>query len=96
MPEITVAFLGYRDEWEMERLRSQAPGNVKVVGTPLGASRDEHAALVPDADVVIPWMGSFDMEMLKSGKKLKLIQVLSAGTDYLAVGELAEMGILVA
>ncbi|MCH8223254.1 MAG: 3-phosphoglycerate dehydrogenase [Chloroflexi bacterium] len=96
MPEFTVAFLGYRDEWEMERLRSQAPDNVEIVGTPLGASRDEHAALVLDADVVIPWMRSFDMEMLKSGNKLKLIQALSAGTDYLAVGELAEMGIRVA
>ena len=96
MPEFTVAFLGYRDEWEIERLRSQAPDNVTVVGTPKGSPPEENAALVKDADVVVPWMGSFDMDMLKSGNKLKLVQVLSAGTDYLAVGELAEMGIRVA
>ena len=52
MAEFTVAFLGYRDEWEIERLRSQAADNVQVIGTPLGSSRDEHAALVLDADVV--------------------------------------------
>ncbi|NQW15972.1 MAG: hypothetical protein HQ478_00645 [Chloroflexi bacterium] len=96
MGEFTVAFLGYRDDWELERIKAQAPDGMNVVGTPKDSSREANVALVETADVVIPWMRSFDPEMVQSAKNLKLIQVLSAGTDYLPVGDLAEQGIRVA
>jgi phosphoglycerate dehydrogenase-like enzyme len=96
MGEFTVAFLGYRDDWELERLKEQAPDGMNVVGTPLNSDRDANAALVETADVVIPWMRSFEPDMVDSAKNLKLIQALSAGTDYLPVADLAEKGIRVA
>jgi phosphoglycerate dehydrogenase-like enzyme len=96
MANFKVALLGYRDEWELERLRAGAPEGVDVVGTPIGSNRDVNEAVAVDADVILPWLGSFDLDMGRKATHLKMVQALSAGTDYLPVAELAEMGILVA
>jgi hypothetical protein len=57
MPKLTAAFIGYRDEWEMDRIRERVPDNVTVVGTPLQPSdtlKKRAFELAADADVVIP------------------------------------------
>ena len=98
MAKITAAFLGYRDEWEIERIRSAVPDDVEVVGEPKDPDEtlDERCAeLAMAAEVVIPWRYTVTAE-LASSDRLKLVQALSAGTDYLPKKELHENGVLLA
>lgn len=94
-----LVFVGYREPWEIDRMRSKAPANLEIVGLPADAPWDKVLAEVQDAAVLIPWRfdrTKFSSELLPRAKKLKLIQALSAGVDYLPVRDLAEMGINVA
>jgi len=91
-----VAFLGYTDESEAERLRQKAPGGMEVVALREDASEEEVAAALQEAEVIIPWRIRPTPEQARRAPKLKLVQALSAGVDYLPVAELAEMGIPVA
>lgn len=98
MANFTAAFLGYRDEWEIERIHSAVPDGVEVVGVPMEsveAERDRCEELVMNAEVVIPWRFRIRPEHAESNR-LKLVQALSAGTDMLPKKELHENGVLVA
>lgn len=99
MPKITAAFLGYREEWEIEHVRSNTPDSVEIIGTPIDPrdtliERSFDAAA--NADVIIPWRFRFTGEDVSRFPELKLVQVLSAGTDYLPKKELHERGVMVA
>ncbi|MEX0762823.1 MAG: NAD(P)-dependent oxidoreductase [Dehalococcoidia bacterium] len=96
MAKINVAFIGYRDDWEIERLRSGAPPDVEVAGLPMDSPEDEGRKLAANADMIIPWRFPVTAEMVKPGSRLKLVQALSAGTDYLPVNALADRGVVVA
>ena len=96
MPPFRLAYIGYRHEWESEHLKDAAPESVEVVTVPQGADREEMMAAAVDADMIIPWARAFDLEMAQECRNLKLVQALSAGTDYLPLAELAEMGVRVA
>ncbi|MDA0233121.1 MAG: 2-hydroxyacid dehydrogenase [Chloroflexi bacterium] len=98
MSKITAAFLGYRDEWEIERIRSAVPDDVEVVGVPqdpIETVQERGAELALAAEVVVPWRFRVTPELAES-PRLRLVQVLSAGTDYLPKKELHEHGVLVA
>lgn len=98
MAKFTAAFLGYRDEWEIERVRSGVPEEVEVVGIPkdsVDAEMEHCIELANNAEVVIPWRFRVTPDLAKS-TRLKLVQALSAGTDMLPKKELHENGILVA
>ena len=98
MANFTAAFLGYRDEWEIERVRAAVPDDVEVTGAPKDPEEtmDERCQeLAMAAEVVIPWRYRVTPELAKS-PRLKLVQALSAGTDYLPKKELHERGVLVA
>ncbi len=98
MADFTAAFIGYRDEWEIERIRSAVPEGVEVIGTPLEPRetvQERGEELIQNTEVVIPWRVKILPEHA-SLPRLKLVQVLSAGTDYLPKKELHENGVLVA
>ena len=95
---IKLAFLGYRDEWELDRARELASGEVEVDGVPLEPAetlQERGTALAESANVVIPWRFQISADLADHGN-LKLVQALSAGTDYLPVKDLYSRGVLVA
>lgn len=99
MPKITAAFLGYRDEWEIEHVRGNTPDSVEIIGTPIDPTDtliDRSFEAAANADVIIPWRFRFTGEDVARFPNLKLVQALSAGTDYLPKKELHERGIMVA
>ena len=96
--KIKLAFLGYRDEWELERACELASGEVDVDGVPLEPAetlQERGAALAESANVVIPWRFQISADLADHGN-LKLVQALSAGTDYLPVKDLYDRGVVVA
>lgn len=98
MAKFTAAFIGYRDDWEIERVRSGVPDDVQVIGTPLQPAEtlpERAEEIIPNAEVVIPWRFRIGPQHA-SLERLKMVQVLSAGTDYLPKKELHEHGVLVA
>ncbi len=98
MAKFTAAFLGYRDEWEIERMRSAVPADVDVVGIQKDSVESEFERcleLANNAEVIIPWRFRITPD-LASAPRLKLVQALSAGTDSLPKKELHEHGVLVA
>ena len=96
MPRLKLVYLGYTQEWEVERIETNAPDSIEVVPVHRDAPEpDVHAAL-SDADVVVPWGTRLTVDLARRAPKLKLVQALSAGVDYLPLAELAEMGVRVA
>lgn len=98
MAKTTAAFLGYRDEWEIERLRSAVPEDVEIVGVPqdpVDTLLERAGDLIFNAEVIVPWRLRITPEHAES-ERLKLVQVLSAGTDYLPKKDLHDHGVLVA
>jgi phosphoglycerate dehydrogenase-like enzyme len=98
MAKITAAFLGYRDEWELQRIRSRAGEGNEVNGVqmePVETLGERGAELAKTANVIIPWRFPVSAELAAEGH-LKLVQALSAGTDYLPKMELHKKGIMVA
>ena len=99
MPTITVAFLGFRKQWEIERIRKRAADNVEIAGVTCDASDEDVKAACTDVDVIIPCellRTPLNFELFDRAPKLRLIQTLSAGVDFLPVNELAKAGIPVA
>ncbi len=93
-----LVFVGYREQWEIDRMKSKAGPGVEVVGVPAGATPEAALAAAQEATVLIPWGRAVPVtpEWAGKAKHLKLVQALSAGVDYLPVRDLAEMGIKVA
>ncbi|NQU96938.1 MAG: lactate dehydrogenase [Chloroflexi bacterium] len=96
MSTLKVVFLGYEQEHEVERVKLKAPENIEVVPVHREAPESEVDAVLKDADVIVPWRMPLTLDHARKAPKLKLVQALSAGVDYLPVAELAEMGIRVA
>ena len=95
MPEITVAFF-YQDEWEAQRFRDNVSPEVTVVALPRGSAPNEVDAASRDADMIVGGGRVRELDAARTYSRLKLVQTLSAGTNYLPTAELAEMGIRVA
>ncbi|MBI4307083.1 MAG: lactate dehydrogenase [Chloroflexi bacterium] len=88
-----LVYIGYRHDWEVQRLKEKAPSELEIVALPQGVSQAEVLKAVADAEIIIPWGRMFNIDVARAAKRLKLVQVLSAGTDYLPVNDMAEMGI---
>jgi phosphoglycerate dehydrogenase-like enzyme len=95
IPKIKAVFF-YQDEWEAERFRRGVSADVDAVTLPRGTPAHEAGELTRQAHMVIGSGPVRDLDVTRSYPNLKLIQTLSAGTNYLPVGKLAEMGIRVA
>jgi len=98
MSKFTAAFIGYRDEWELERVRAGVPDGVEVFGIsqdPRETIQERGEPLASNAEVIIPWRFSITPEHARL-PRLKLVQVLSAGTDRIPKMEMHENGVMVA
>ncbi len=98
MSRFTAAFVGHRDEWEVERLRSGVPGDVDVTTVPVQPAetvQERGIELALNAEVIIPWRFRITPEVIAS-PRLKMVQALSAGTDFYPKKELHERGVLMA
>ena len=96
MAHFKLALLGYREEWELERLKENAPAGLEVVGLRPGVDEAELRAAILDSDVIVPWRTYPATDVLRPARRLKLVQSLSAGVDLQWVAELAEFGLRVA
>ena len=96
MSHFTLALLGYREEWELQRLKENAPAGLEVTGLRRGAGETELRAAVHDADVIVLWAAEPTTDMLRTARRLRLVQSLGAGVDVQWVSELAEFGLPVA
>lgn len=90
MPQIKAIFF-YQDEWEAERFRHGAPSSVEVVTLPRGTPPEEADGASRDAHMIIGGGRIRELDVARGYPNLKLVQTLSAGTNYLPVAELAEM-----
>ena len=95
MPHIKAVFF-YEDEWEARRFRDGVSSDVEAVILPRGSSPDDVDAASRDAHMIVGSGRVRQLDTARTYKNLRLVQTLSAGTNYLPVGELAEMGVRVA
>jgi len=96
MTDFRVALLGYREEWELERLRRSAPAGMEVTGLPRGVDEADLDAAIRGADVIVLWGARPTADMLRSAPGLRMVQSLGAGVDLEWVAELAKFGLPVA
>ena len=95
MSRIKAVFV-YQEEWEGERFKEGVDDDVEVLVFPEGADAAELDAASADAHMVVGGSRVQKLDAVLSYNKLQLVQVLSAGTNYLPTPELAEMGVRVA
>lgn len=95
MPKVKAVFV-YQDEWEGERFREGVTADVEVVILPRGAEPAEVDEVSKDAHMIVGGGRVRNLDVARTYSNLQLIQVLSAGTNYLPTADLAEMGIRVA
>ncbi|HXF60143.1 MAG TPA: 2-hydroxyacid dehydrogenase [Caldilineaceae bacterium] len=77
-------------------LTQHAPPDYEVVTAATALPDDEKAALVQDADFLILFPGVISERVLRAARRLKLIQLVSAGFDQLDLALCRELGIPVA
>jgi phosphoglycerate dehydrogenase-like enzyme len=95
MSQVKAVFV-YQDEWEGDRFRDGVSDEVEVAVFPRTADPAEVDAASKDAHMIVGGGQVRDIELARTYSKLQLVQVLSAGTNYLPTAELAEMGVRVA
>ena len=98
MPEVTLAFVGYRQEWERDWIAQRVGDAVQVVGLPCDPADTilERAGDLPArAEMLVCWGFPLDRIHERPGR-LKLLQCLAAGTDSVPKVELHRLGIPVA
>jgi phosphoglycerate dehydrogenase-like enzyme len=77
-------------------LTSAAPADYEVATYPMKMPEGEKAAAVADADFLILFPGVISEPVLRSARKAKLLQLVSAGFDKIDLGLCRELGIPVA
>ena len=95
---LTLAFVGYRQEWERDWIAERVMDAVEVIGLPCDPSDTlvERAGDLPEqAEMLIQWGFPVDRIHERPGR-LKLLQSLGAGTDGVPKVELHRLGIPVA
>jgi phosphoglycerate dehydrogenase-like enzyme len=95
MSKIKAVFV-CQEDWEGERFRDGVASDVEAVVFPRGAGAAELDAASKDAHMLVGSMRTRYLDAARGYTNLRLVQVLSAGTNYLPTAELAEMGVLVA
>ena len=98
MPDVKLAFLGYRKPWELDWMTERASSAVEVHALPMDpvdTLEERGEKFVSEVDVLVAW-GYNLTGLLSHPGKLKLVQTLAAGTDGVPKTALNELGILVA
>jgi len=97
MRHITVGLYATPSDKEfLEFMRNRAEEAVDVVLVDRTQSVEEQVAVSRDVEIMVPFHAPLSMGLIQGCAKLKLIQVMGAGTDNLDKAALAAMGIAVA
>lgn len=91
-----VVFLTSLDAEPAAQLTQAAPADFRVSIQPIMLPDNEMIPLVSDADFLILFPGYISDEALRAARKLRLIQLVSAGFDQLNLSLCHELGIPVA
>jgi phosphoglycerate dehydrogenase-like enzyme len=94
MPKV-IFFTGQAPE-TAELIVRHAPAEYEVVTAPTDLPEDAKIALVADADFLILFPGEISAAVLEAARRLKLIQLVSAGFDRLDLALCRRLGIPVA
>jgi phosphoglycerate dehydrogenase-like enzyme len=98
MTNLNLAFLGYRQQWELDWLTEHVSAAVAVEALPCDPMEtlgDRGADLAAQAHILVAW-GYPLAGIHQSPGKLKLVQTLGAGTNGVPKVELQKLGIPVA
>jgi len=96
MPKSKVAFIHGLNDNIVRQMVDVAGPNIEVVPIPVEWPEDKKLALAKDADFILTANSSFTMDMLRACPKMRFIQLLSAGFEYVDVKVVGERGIPVA
>ena len=77
-------------------LLEYAPADFEIVVHPIDTDDEKKISLVRDADFLLLFPGRLSGAVLKAAKKVKLIQLVSAGVDELDLELCRKLGIQVA
>lgn len=92
-----VAFLVPSDSPIIPAVRSACPEDWDLVQVDVStAPLEEQKRVVGEADFALVFFTRMTPELVLAGKKLRLVQLLSAGFDNFPIAQAGEMGILVA
>jgi phosphoglycerate dehydrogenase-like enzyme len=89
-------FISGQKEWVAEILQEGAPAGFDVSSRPTGASDEEKIALLEEADFLVLHPAKLSADLMRRAKKLRLIQLLTAGYDQIDLRLAAELGVPVA
>ena len=96
MPKSRVAFIHGLNDNIVRQMVAVAGPNVEVVPIPVEWPEEKKLALSKDAEFILTANSSFSMAMLRACPKVRFIQLLSAGFEYVDMKVVGERGIPVA
>ncbi|GBD11070.1 Glyoxylate/hydroxypyruvate reductase B [bacterium HR23] len=91
-----VVFFSFMSDEVNRIMASFTPPGFKVILRPHATPTEEKVHLLEDADFLIAYPGEIPAEALRRAKRLRLIQLLSAGYDRVDLALCRELGIPVA
>jgi len=97
---VTVALLS--DVWDHETQRrldlmqEMAPDGITAIGVDSSQSEGEVIERLADVDVIVPWRALVPQSLARECKKLKLVQLVTAGYGQYPIAELNALGVQVA
>jgi phosphoglycerate dehydrogenase-like enzyme len=89
-------FISGQKEWVAEVLQDAAPPGFEVSWLPFRAPDEEKIPLLEEADFLVLHPAKLSADLMRRAKKLRLIQLLTAGYDEIDLGLAAELGVPVA
>lgn len=91
-----VLFINGQNEWVADVVRKGAPAGFDVSWVPFRAASEEKAPRLRDAEFLILHPADVAGDLLREGRMLRLIQLLTAGYDKIDLRLCAELGVPVA
>lgn len=92
-----VLFINGQKEWVAEVFQKGAPSvGYEVAWVPFRATDEEKIPLLAEANFLVLHPAQISAELLRSAKKLRLVQLLTAGYDKIDLRLASELGLTVA
>lgn len=93
MAEGKVVFVTELSDELNDQVVRSTPAGLTTIMVPNRISDDEKIAALMDADFILSFGGTFSERVLRSARKLRLIQLIPAGYDLMDLPLLQELGI---
>ncbi|MBT5531881.1 lactate dehydrogenase, partial [Candidatus Poribacteria bacterium] len=91
-----VAYFTHQDADIAAEITRHAPASYRVTTHAMSLSDDEKSPIVAEVDYLILFPGRITEPLLRAGKSLRLIQLVSAGYEHMPLPLCRELGIPVA